>query len=513
MCRIIKIVFALAITLQISIAHSADINSPHKLMPPDTDFSFNSSDLTVNFSDSTSSTTAISGHFWDFGDGNTSTQQNPQHVYAVQGTYTVCLTTTNMSGSDSACKSVIIVCSAPNVDFTTSISDKVVDFGDSTASISNVSFVLWDFGDGNTSTQSHPVHTYNSYGLYTVCLTVVNGCQTDSTCKSVNLVCPKAKPKIQSIVSDRTVVFSDTANHIQPVLSSFWDFGDGNTSTLPSVQHTYASDGSYTVCLTATNSCGTDSTCKVVTVSCDAITANFGYEIMNRTLRLYDSTNFTFAQQSKLWDFGDSNTSTQQNPVHNYSNDSTYKVCLISSTSCAADTFCQMINITCDLPQAGFIDSINGRTVTFFDTTLTNNPIAAWMWEFGDNGISFQTSPSHTYSTDGVYLVCLTVVDVCGNDSVCKSVVITSTGINEASSNLELMLYPNPTQGIVNIQGLPSNASCKLEVFSLDGRLMLSKFSKFRTTESLNLEQYRSGLFHLRVSKDNQTIGNAMIMR
>ncbi|MBN2728837.1 MAG: T9SS type A sorting domain-containing protein, partial [Bacteroidales bacterium] len=75
-------------------------------LAPNAAFSDSTNNLTVSFTDL--STQAPSSWFWDFGDGNTSTQQDPSHTYAANGTYTVCLIATNTCGSDSSCSNVTV---------------------------------------------------------------------------------------------------------------------------------------------------------------------------------------------------------------------------------------------------------------------------------------------------------------------------------------------------------------------------------------------------------------------
>jgi PKD repeat protein len=148
-------------------------------IPPTADFTFTTSDLTATFTDaSTDPDGTIVGWLWNFGDGNTSTQQNPIHTYTAGGTYTVTLTVTDDDGaSDSTSKPVTVI--APNIpptaDFTFTTSYLTVNFFDaSTDPDGTIVGWNWNFGDGNTSTQQNPIHTYAAGGTYTVTLTVTD---------------------------------------------------------------------------------------------------------------------------------------------------------------------------------------------------------------------------------------------------------------------------------------------------------------------------------------------------
>jgi PKD repeat protein len=148
---------------------------------------------TVNFTDqSTNNPTSWS---WDFGDGNTSSEENPSHTYSSAGTYTVELTVENNYGSDTEKKTdYISVGSAPTADFSAGQTEvqpgNSVQFTDeSTESPTSWS---WDFGDGNTSSEQNPSHTYSSAGTYTVELTVENdyGSDTETKTDYINVSVP-----------------------------------------------------------------------------------------------------------------------------------------------------------------------------------------------------------------------------------------------------------------------------------------------------------------------------------
>lgn len=163
------------------------------LVYPVADFTFNVSEgyapLTVNFTDYSQNAINLS---WNFGDGNTSTEENPLHTFVNLGTYTVSLTASNENGTDTETATITVLeipVTYPLANFTANVTNGpvplTVQFNDT--SIGNPTFWLWDFGDlgdGNTSNISNPIHTYNTAGNYTVNLTVENINGTDSEVKS-----------------------------------------------------------------------------------------------------------------------------------------------------------------------------------------------------------------------------------------------------------------------------------------------------------------------------------------
>lgn len=159
-------------------------------------FSFSSSGQNAFFTDNSQSTggTIISWN-WDFGDGSTSTLQNPSHTYATGGVYVVCLAVAAQINGvicrDTFCRDIFISQNPPglcnlvqlNANFSFSGNNTNYSFTDLSSVQPNFNLLswLWDFGDGNTSTAQHPTHTYATAGNYTVCLYVTGG-NVDITC-------------------------------------------------------------------------------------------------------------------------------------------------------------------------------------------------------------------------------------------------------------------------------------------------------------------------------------------
>ena len=225
--------------------------------PMTPNFNFSANLLAVNFTDIT--TGAPTSWAWDFGDGTTSSLQNPSHSYAIPGTYNACLTVTDACTTQTVCRTVVVTCPSPNASFTFAVLGNTVNFTVQSTTQGNPTYV-WDFGDGNTGNGLNPSHTYAVGGNYTVCLTISNQCGSDTFCDTVTIACPAPISNFSMSTNGLTVNFTDLSANTPT--SWFWDFGDGNSSTLQNPTHTYATDGVYNVCLTATNSCDSDKNCK-----------------------------------------------------------------------------------------------------------------------------------------------------------------------------------------------------------------------------------------------------------
>jgi serine protease len=251
--------------------------------------------LTVQFTNQ--STGNITSWLWDFGDGTTSIDPNPSHVYQEAYSYDVSLTVTDPDGSDTETRDRYIklfIPSIPNADFTRepiSINAPMtVQFTDNStcpativmrsngtiymtsiesAPHGGITTWLWDFGDGQTSTEQNPTHTYQDAGSYTVRLEVVGPGGKDTKTKKdyIHLTMPSvpvanftAKPR--SGDGPLVVEFTDTTTgHVS---SRLWDFGDGTTSTEQNPVHTYMykNIADYTVSLSVTGMGGSDTETK-----------------------------------------------------------------------------------------------------------------------------------------------------------------------------------------------------------------------------------------------------------
>ncbi len=175
--------WALAESFGFPVAYVVSANFGDACTDPIADFTNVANGLAVSFTDNSSSSAVAWA--WDFGDGNTSTMQNPTHIYAADGAYTVCLIVNDPCGADTTCTVINVTsCTTPTANFSyTENGTLVLDFTN-TSTVSGTATYFWEFGDGGTSTDENPTYDYSSSGpgLYTICLTVTDSCGTDSLC-------------------------------------------------------------------------------------------------------------------------------------------------------------------------------------------------------------------------------------------------------------------------------------------------------------------------------------------
>lgn len=376
---------------------------------------------------------------WLFGDGGTSTNQNPTHTYTTSGDYTVTLISTNADGSDTLTKTEYITATKaeaiPTVSFVANITTGniplAVQFLDS--STNNPIAWAWSFGDGGTSTIQNPVHIYTSSGYYTVTLTATNSAGSDTKSQPGYITAtdvtdapdPLFKATTTSGNAPLNVQFVDASDN-SPT-SWVWSFGDGSTSTLQNPSHTYTTAGSYTVTLTAINAAGGNTVSQTGYITVTAVvpvssfTANVTSGVKPLTVQFTDTSEN--APTGWYWKFGDGGTSTSQNPVYTYNTAGTYAVSLGTSNTAGSNTTTVSGYITVTsaaiTPVASFTSDVREGnvplTVQFTDTS-THAP-TSWKWSFGDGVQSTIDNPSHTYSKDGTYTVTLTVSNAAGSNT------------------------------------------------------------------------------------------------
>ncbi len=400
-------------------------------------YAYNLVPATVAFRDHSTGTTPLN-YLWEFGDGATSTEQNPSHIYIRKGLYTVKLTVTNAYGSSTETKqNYIAIGLAPNADFsgepTSGNTPLAVAFTD--RSTGYPTSWNWNFGDGKESSEQNPVHMYWSSGEYTVTLTASNefGSSYASKAYFIHVIPPLkarfiADPKAGKI--PLVVKFTDTSTGNPE--SWNWDFGDGSTSTGPNPVHAFITAGAFDVNLTVSRGFNKDTSTQTIVaggVPATDFVADSTTVSVNTPVHFTDNTLNSPTFWS--WDFGDGSTATEQNPTHAYPVKGIFTVTLTATNNYGKDTEKKVNYITVGIPPtADFITEIpsyqeGSRTqyARFIDTSI-GNPVS-WSWDFGD-GTNFdgQYPPIHLYNRDGVYTVSLTVKNPFGQDTEIKTNLI-----------------------------------------------------------------------------------------
>jgi PKD repeat protein len=359
--------------------------------------------LKVVFTD-TSTGTPTSWN-WNFGDGNTSIEHNPAHLYYTAGNYTINLTVTNTNGTNSTFASITVLKPVlPVANFSTNISEGYaplsVQFTDHSENATGVS---WDFDSNRVvdSTDRNPIHEYAAPGTYTVNLTAVYANGTDSKLATITvserpaIILPVANfsSNVTKGYSPLTVQFTDLSEN---ATEWNWDFGDGTNLTDKNPVHTYSKDRTYNVTLTVKNAEGNNTITKYgyITVDSskvvDVVCKMKIYKITAKFTSEYKGTTYYFCMAGCKAKFDSNPEKYITLPVADFSS-----------------------NVT---------KGYSPLTVQFTD--LSENA-TEWNWDFGDSANSTDKNPVHTYSKDGTYNVTLTAKNVNGNNTITKFSYIT----------------------------------------------------------------------------------------
>ncbi|HEV8507112.1 MAG TPA: PKD domain-containing protein [Chitinophagaceae bacterium] len=371
-------------------------------------------------------------YLWDFGDGASSADINPNHTYADTGSYTVTLIATSTNGcSDTLVKADYIQIGRPVININDLPRMGCVPLAispSSTIAVSEpVTNYLWDFGDGATSNAKNPTHTYSTPGTYTVKLiiTTASGC-TDT------LVMPEAvrvgsKPGASFTVNPNDVCafqpIQFTDNSTGNVDQWLWQFGDGGTSTSQNPSYQYQDTGYFSVTLIVwSNTCpDTIRLDNIVHIRPPIAAFAFNRDCGNK-FRI-DFRNTSLGATTWSWDFGDGTTSTEQNPSHVYGATGNYEVTLSVSNGTCSNRTTQAVQVINE--RASFVPDAptkcNGTTINFTAVNVDATSIASWLWDFGDGHISTSSlTASHGYDVPGIYTVSLIITDVLGCSDTSK---------------------------------------------------------------------------------------------
>lgn len=401
--------------------------------------------LTVKFTDT--STGSINSWSWDFGNGNTSSLQNPGAIYAAPGTYTVRLTVSNGTQTDTRVQDALIaVHGFPETEFSydkdNGCAPLTVHFTDQTpGNTGTITQWQWVFGDGGTSSDANPTYTYTSAGSKTVSLKVRNeyGCEFTKTISSaITVHGPNASFTPSSVSVCQVPATINFTNSSTGASSYTWDFGDGGSSTVPNPSHTFTQAGIYSVSLSAkdANEC-TGFFDTVVRIGNEG-GLDFQPSINKACVgqSIFFTVNSNTPIQSRLWDFGNGTQSNAENPTINYNAPGVYQITLTATLS--GSTCHSIVSRTVEVPNVE-------EPVFTYDTDCDYNliltktsPSVRQDWYIQGVLVSTEESFTYTNSSPGSRLVSLFVY----NDLDCfktlqRTIIIPSRPQALFSPNLE----------------------------------------------------------------------------
>jgi PKD repeat protein len=405
--------------------------------------------------------------------------------------------TTNGFNWNTTNRNEFITSTGPSAEYTTTISGALVQFTNSSTSSSPMTF-SWNFGDGSTSAIQSPTHIYTTPGNYWACLTVTDSCGSQTYCDSVTTSCSGTAAFAYQQTATRTISFFNQSTGLGG-LQYLWNFGNGTTSAAANPLATYTTEGMYWVCLQTTDTCGTFTYCDSVEVTCYNLNADYTFTQNNLTASFTNLSTGT-AGMSNYWTFGDGGFSFTKNPVYTYQNEGTYQVCLQVTDSCSTRTTCYNLSM-CLLPSSNFVaNNTTGFTFNFIPTTAN---ALSYIWDFGDGNFSAASSPTYTYQNPGLYNVCMSLVDDCGDADTCIDVLASLFDLNEFENSNAITVFPNPTKNYLHIKGLPETGVYAYDLMNAVGQTI--QRGKLEDDIPIALKNLPEGLYILYITN---AVGN-----
>ncbi|MCB0683227.1 MAG: PKD domain-containing protein, partial [Saprospiraceae bacterium] len=330
----------------------------------------------------------------------------------------------NINGSDEVTfTDYITVGDVPTADFSPNLTGNIVDFTNLSTDADSYS---WSFGDGGSSTEADPTHTYNQVGMYTVQLIATNECGSDT-----------ATVQIEVIVEIPTAGFgADSQEGCVPFTVQFFDDSEGeptawnwmfpggtpSSSTEQDPVVTYNAAGVYSVSLTVTNLAGTNTLNQLEFIEVgDVPEAEFSFAIDMADVMF---TNLSTGATTYTWDFGDGQMSAQASPTHTYQQSGIYTVMLTATNACGSTSFTQEVTVMVDaVDEITFLDrllvfpnpndgqfwlvlegeSLSGRQLEISLLTVLGQVVRQEELTFHAN--QFQKGYDYRYLAKGVYIL------------------------------------------------------------------------------------------------------------
>ncbi|MFP3859758.1 MAG: DUF2341 domain-containing protein [Bacteroidales bacterium] len=371
---------------------------------------------------------------WDLDNGYGSNTRNPVYQYPEPGTYRVALQVRTDKGCLDSIRKPVKVNDKPNVEFSYAniCEGDTVHFNNKTTLQAGSIAYQWYFGDNESSDLENPSHRYEHYGSYKVKLiaTTDEGVK-DSVIHTVD-VYPRANLDFSftNVCENQPAQFVNNSEIAEGSMNFYWSFGDGQTSSALSPEHSYNNYGSYSVNLISTSDhqCK-DTITKEIKVNPNP-TANFGVtNVPYQTPSEFHDSSLVSEGYLKewKWDFGDSNTSDERNPVHLYTSPGKYNANLtVMTDSGCTHSASKSIKIY-PLPNAKFTaDNVcDNDTVFFHNKSTISSGEMSYQWFFGDEEASQKKDPSHMYEEPGTYTVVLIVSsEAQGKDTTSQNITV-----------------------------------------------------------------------------------------
>ena len=315
----------------------------------------------------------------------------------------------------------------------------------------NATTYEWTFvgADVLQSDEASPTITYSNPGYYDVMLVVSNEAGLDTINQSAYIIA-----ETTPMASFETTVFGRMLSVSSEVLgadSLVWDLGDGTISNEMFPNHTYQSDGDFTITMKAFNHCGVVEfmeTVNIVTPPIAGFSANIQSGCTPLEVSFEDLSTDNVEKWFWLFPGATPDSSLVQNPTVVYEMPGTYSVVLQVTNAAGENTTLESSFIVADAsPVANFEFEVEDSTVTLMNSSSS---ATNYFWNFGDGTTSEEMDPTHQYNELGDFEVQLIATNAdCGTDTITQVVSITmpTTSVDLTEYLEDFQLFPNPNTG------------------------------------------------------------------
>lgn len=376
----------------------------------------------------------ITAYSWDFGDGTTGSGSSPVHTYNDVLSPAVTLTITNSNGCTASKQLSNIVDAAASLTANFTVSDRFLCSAPGALTVTNTTTgpgtltYKWEFGDGGTASGANPgAHTYTAKGVYKVKLTVTSdkGCTATKTSEDINVANFKTDFQLPASICENSSATLFTAANDPQSNNVTWSVDKGYVNNYGATAYYYpAGTGTVKVTMTADYGSCKETVTKDLVVKAapkaDFVTDQQAICDVPATVKLTDQSQDA---TSWNWNFGNGQSSTQQNPSVTYNSLGYFNIKLTASNASGCSGTAERY-VYVQKPEvyayASVSEGCEGLTPTFSSYVNTGDAIASYEWDFGDGSPkSTEATPSHTYNKEGAYPVKLTYTTANG----CKGTV------------------------------------------------------------------------------------------
>ncbi|MEQ8808660.1 MAG: PKD domain-containing protein, partial [Imperialibacter sp.] len=377
----------------------------------------------------------ITGYTWDFGNGYTSSVENPETFFETIGDYQVSLTVTNDLGCETTFTEKVAISAIPKPDFKHDLacSGAAVQFTDqSTAENANITEWSWDFAGLGTSNERNPIFEFPTAGKYTVTLSVSSnyGCSKILTREIDVLPSPTVAFLVNTGCEGQATTFVDqsTSDADNPIVDRLWSINNQFYSA-PTVNEVFKKPGSYDVTLqiTTKNLCTVSLTKTLQVNELPSIDFGFASACVNELTEFNDlSTSPDDPIISRKWDFAGQASANGPKAYYQFKQAGNYNVSLFLKTEKGCEISISK-NVTINnSPVAAFSHSLSvGQLPVTVNFTNESNGATAYSWFVGDGvaSVSNEQDISRVFDKEGDYLVSLVAFNEFGCSDTTTSVV------------------------------------------------------------------------------------------